>query len=166
MNRCALLLSCALAFSCTDSGSDDTDSSGESGEQVGGVPLDPGELGEWLAGGGYSNWAAESGNHGSTGPHGEVRTFFNEDLVASFDAGNTTHPMGSASVKELYDGSGGAIGWAVMVKTEDGEDASSWYWYLDSSGSVTEGAGLPTCENCHGSDAAAVDRVLTPYPLQ
>ncbi|MCA9648977.1 MAG: hypothetical protein H6712_32285 [Myxococcales bacterium] len=167
MLRISLLSMTLLAVSCTDSGDDgDTDAADGSGtgNTVGGVPVDAGELSMWLEAGSYSSWAAESGNHASTGPHGEVRTFFNDEMVASFDAGNTVHPVGSAAVKELYNGSGAEIGWAVMVKVAEGEGANSWYWYLESSDTVTaDGEGIPTCENCHVS---GTDRVLTPYPLQ
>lgn len=170
MLRHIFLATTLLSFSCTDPSSDDDgsgtadDTAGDTGQTVGGVPVEGADLSEWLAAGSYSAWPAESGNHASTGPHGEVRTFFNDALVASFDAGNTSHPVGAASVKELFDGSGGSIGWAVMVKVEEGDAATSWYWYLESGGSVTaDGEGVATCENCHVS---GTDRVLTPYPLQ
>lgn len=167
----ALLFSISLlTLACTEDSEGDGTETGstatadESGDVVGGVPVEATALSEWLNAGSYSDWPAESANHASTGPHGEVRTFFNDALVASFDAGNANHPVGSASVKELFDGMGGAIGWAVMVKVAEGNDASSWYWYLESGGSVTaDGEGVPTCEGCHVS---GTDRVLTPYPLQ
>lgn len=130
------------------------------------VPLGEAELSPWLAAESYASWTAESAVHAATGtsPHGMVRTFFNDTLVASFDAGNTEHAVGSASVKELYDGAGMRTGWAVMVKTTAGADAASWYWYLENGGSVNaDDNGLAQCEGCH---SPGVDRVLTPYPLQ
>lgn len=130
------------------------------------VPIGQAELSPWLAAESYVGWAAESAVHAQTGtsPHGMVRTFFNDTLVASFDAGNTEHTVGSAAVKELYDDAGMRVGWAVMLKTAAGSDASTWYWYLENGGMVTaDENGFAGCEGCH---APGVDRVLTAYPLQ
>ncbi len=167
MARTSILLMTLLAMSCTDPAGDGDDTAGDSSDDTAGtvdVPTDAAALGTWLMDESYSGWAAESAIHASTGPHGMVQTYFNDDLVASFDASNTEHPVGSASVKELYDDMGARIGWAVMVKTTSGDAADSWYWYLESGGSVNaDGNGVGTCESCHN---AGTDRVLTPYPLQ
>jgi len=162
-----------LTAACTDPGGDEgggstSDATGadESGDAAVDVPTGQAELSPWLMDESYAGWAAESAPHEATGtsPHGMVRTFFNDALVASFEAGNTEHTVGSASVKELYDAAGMRTGWAVMVKTAAGTDAESWYWYLESNGSVNaDGNGAGPCEGCHGP---GVDRVLTAYPLQ
>jgi len=129
------------------------------------VPTDAAAMTAWLADDGYAGWAAESAPHASTGPHGRVLTHFNDSLVASFDAADATHPVGSAAVKELLADDDTVTGFAVMVKTTDGSDAASWYWYLQMDGSVAaEGDGLAGCDDCHSD--GGIDRVLTPYPLQ
>ena len=129
------------------------------------VPTDAAGMTAWLAADGYAGWAAESAPHASTGPHGRVLTHFNDILVASFDAGDATHPVGSAAVKELLADDDTVAGFAVMVKTSEGSDAASWYWYRQFDGSVTaEGDGFAACDACHSD--GGVDRVLTPYPLQ
>lgn len=102
----------------------------------GGIPTGDGPLQDWLADGTYLDWTAEPAVHASAGPHfGDVRTFFGSSLEASLDAGAGPHPVGAASVKELY-GDGDVIaGWAVMAKVESGAGGQTWYWYEVYDGS-------------------------------
>ena len=125
------------------------------------VPTSSRELREWLQAGMYKSWIAESGPHPSTGPHGAtVRTFLNDVVLQSLAAGNTSHPAGSALVKELYFGSDTVQLWAVEVKVQDDSDGGrGWYWWEGGS----SGFGNPTCTGCH---VAGRDYVLTPFPLQ
>jgi hypothetical protein len=128
-------------------------------------PTNAAELRTWLEAGMYTSWAAESGPHDSTGPHfGDVRTFVNAVLDASLRDGNTEHPMGSASVKELY-GSGASIrGYSVMVKTEAGSGGARWWWYERFNASTYAASqGDANCVPCH---SAGRDHFLSPYPLQ
>jgi len=122
----------------------------------------------------YKNLAAkESGRHPTRGPHTKigwpVRVFLGPNLDASLKAGNTTHPAGSAAVKEMYDGSGKLQGWAVMVKTTaDSAGGKGWFWYeitstTDGSKPVATGNGVPLCFGCHFTGR---DFVLTDYPLK
>jgi hypothetical protein len=168
------LLLLLLTAACTDPGGDDGDGSTSmatgadesTGSAAVDVPTGQAELSPWLMAQSYSGWTAESAAHAATGtsPHGMVRTYFNDTLVASFDAGNAEHTVGSASVKELFDDAGTRTGWAVMVKAAAGADAQSWYWYLENGGMVMADAnGVDACEGCH---SPGVDRVLTAYPLQ
>ncbi|MCR9162985.1 MAG: hypothetical protein ACE37F_14800 [Nannocystaceae bacterium] len=138
------------------------------GETTGGlVPqLPPGDVDSliaWLQDGGYEDWAAESAVHDSDGPHfGNVRTFFNNVLVGSFDASDDVHPIGSANVKELYGPGNTVRGWAVMYKRE--VDDGQWYWFEVYDGDVlADTVAWDLCEDCHGD---GVDNVLTPWPLQ
>lgn len=182
MLRRFIAITALLLTACPAPGSDDdsSDASSSAGESASGtadgtadstgtpmidVPTDAAGLGTWLTDESYSGWAAESAIHEPTGnsPHARVRTYFNDVLTASFDAGNTNHTVGSASVKELYDAMDTRVGWAAMVKITDGEDANSWYWYIDDGNSVTDGNGIGGCDGCH---SAGVDRVVTAYPLQ
>ena len=131
------------------------------------VPTDGAAMFTWLQSGEYESWPAESGVHGSTGPHGQVRTFINPTLEASLQGDAAEHPIGAASVKELYRNDA-VFGWAVMVKTETGTGGDSWYWYevfstTDGSSPVADGNGVGLCAGCH---SAGNDHVLTPYPLQ
>jgi hypothetical protein len=156
----------------TTSGTSDGDTSvgdetGDPSTTGGLVPqLPPGDVESliaWLEAGEYDDWAAESGIHESTGPHfGNVRTFFNNVLVDSFEGGEAVHPIGAANVKELY-GPGQSIrGWAVMVKRE--VDAGQWYWFEVWDGDVlADTVAWDVCEGCHSD---GVDNVLTPWPLQ
>ncbi len=107
--------------------------------------------------GAYLAWKAEPMVHQTTGPHGDtVRTFVNEPLCASLKAGNTTHPIGSVVVKELFS-SGTRTGWAVDAKGDDGV----WVFFEGFEPQLNQyffrGTGN-LCANCH---ASGVDFVLT-----
>jgi hypothetical protein len=129
-------------------------------------PTETAGLRAWLEAGSYLDWAAESGPHPGAGPHfGVVRTFVNQALFASLDAGLLQHPAGAAAVKELFGrGDAGVQGWAVMVKLQDDSDMGrGWYW-LEMFGSFTAGGvGAPGCTGCH---ATGKDFVRIPFPLQ
>jgi hypothetical protein len=129
-------------------------------------PTETAALRAWLEAGNYLGWAAESGPHPGAGPHfGVVRTFVNDALIASLDAGQPQHPAGAAAVKELYGrGDAGVQGWAVMVKLQDDSNQGrGWYW-LEMFGSFTGGGiGAPGCTGCHSSGN---DFVRIPFPLQ
>ena len=138
------------------------------------VPIAKDKLFSYLQAGSYKNLAAkESGRHPTRGPHTKigwpVRVFLGPNLDASLKAGNTTHPAGSAAVKEMYDGSGKLQGWAVMVKTTaDSVGGKGWFWYeitstTDGSKPVATGNGVPLCFGCHFTGR---DFVLTDYPLK
>lgn len=132
------------------------------------VPTEAAALFAWLVDESYGEWEAESAVHSSTGPHGSVRTFVNSTLATSLEAGNTSHPVGAAAVKELH-GAQGVTGWAVEVKVSDtAGDGNDWYWYevfstTDGSRPVVDGTGASLCTGCH---SAGVDFVTTPWPLQ
>ena len=84
------------------------------------IPTDKDRLFKYLRDGSYKQFAKESAAHPTRGPHTKfgwpVRVFLDPKLDASLRAGSTSHPVGSASVKEMYDGNGKLQGWAVMVK--------------------------------------------------
>lgn len=135
------------------------------------VPIGP-ELRTWLDERRYADWQAESAPHASLGPHfGRVRTFFNESLFASLEAGNGEHPQGSAVVKELYGNGAEVRGWSVMIKqapTSDG--GANWYWLEVFDTSIfADGPNAGICTGCHTSNFRGLtnrDLVLTPFPLQ
>jgi hypothetical protein len=155
-----------------DSEDDPTgDPSADSGSSSGGgeqprPPTNGAELVPWLAAGEYLDWQAESGVHPSNGPHfGGVRTFVNDVLHASLEAGATSHPQGSAAVKELYGAGGTVLGWSVTVKVQaDSAGGDGWYWYEGYQDDVyADGTGDGSCTGCHGGGD---DYVLSPFPLQ
>lgn len=131
-------------------------------------PTTDAALQAWLAAGEYAAFLPESGIHDSAGPHGgAVRTFVNRALAGSLTSCASSHPVGAAAVKELYD-EGVLDGWAVMVKTEDGTGAARWFWYevfstaADATPAFT-GQGHDTCTGCHDG---GLDAVRTRWPLQ
>ena len=149
-----LLTACASELS---KNSDDSvaDAMLSSQTDAGAVPTMAGPLFPFLQERSYEDYPAEPSAHPSAGPHGRVRSFFNQSLADSLAAGSSLHPIGSASIKELYEGSS-LIGWAVMVKTEAPASASSWYFYEilsinNPSNPVADGHGVPGCANCHSA---------------
>lgn len=151
---------------------DDTTAGDTAGDSTTGAveeppPTNGAELLPWLEAGEYLRWAAESGVHPSAGPHGGgVRTFVNETLLGSLEAGLAAHPQGAAAVKELYTAGGQPNGWAVMVKVApDSAAGVGWYWYeLYGVDVYADGTGVGLCTDCHS--AGGVDFWLSPFPLQ
>ena len=110
---------------------------------------------EWLKKGGYKRYKAESAVHpSSTGAvHGDVRTYVNDKLDCSMMSGAKEHPVGSASIKELYK-DGKLYGWAAAIKAKSGAKANGWYWYevlstTDNSNPVAASLGSAKCAGCH-----------------
>lgn len=129
------------------------------------VPTNADALFAYLQAGSYEGFAAEPAVHASSGPHGQVRSFFNASLAASLTANENAHAVGAATVKELHS-SQVLSGWAVMVKTGAGSTANDWYYYevlstTDESEVVADGAGVSLCANCH---AGGTDYILTSFP--
>jgi hypothetical protein len=134
------------------------------------VPSEPQALLTYLRSGEYKSFAAESGPHASTGPHGgRVLTYVNDILADSLDAENAEHPRCAASVKELFLGKDEVSGWAVLVKNQERSDrGKGYYWYeilSTQSGRRAdyEGQGIDICVGCH---SAGLDYFRAPWPLQ
>lgn len=113
--------------------------------------------------GAYKSWKAEPAVHRSAGPHGgNVRTYVNDVFYASLKAGNTTHPRGSITVKELYGASTTNVtGHAVDVKDEA---SGEWVFYEGFGPGYTSPyyyRGIANfCAGCHQRDNN--DYMLTP----
>jgi hypothetical protein len=134
-------------------------------EMIDGLDTSEAGLVAFVREGRYKGWRAEPGVHASTGPHGKVRVFFNDKAVQSLQAGNATHPRGTALVKELYAPDGTTLtGHAVDVKVADGAGKDTWLFFesvgLDYTGNFY-GRGHPACHGCH---AAGKDYVTTALP--
>ena len=165
----ALLLTsaCGDSTSGTDETTAGTDSdTGTDTDGVGDLPINGDDAKAWLEANSYSGWEAESAVHAATlgSPHGDVKIFVNAKLATSLGAANTAHPVGAASVKELYENDA-LIGWAYYVKIQaDSANGDGWYWYeITNDSVVADGNGDATCTGCH---AAGVDYVRIGYPLQ
>jgi hypothetical protein len=132
------------------------------------IPTESRALLAWLQAGYYKSWTAESARHQSRGPHGTfVRTYLNDTVLASLQAGSAQHPAGAAVVKELY-GSGDTVQtWAVEIKVQDDSaGGNGWYWW---EAQAYAGFGVPICTGCHSGNYGGLtthDFVLTPFPLQ
>ncbi len=129
------------------------------------VPTTAAAVESFIAGGTFENWDAETAVHASSGPHGMVRTYVNQVLFDSLTANNASHPVCSATIKELYANDGTTInGYAVMVKATDGTSGDDWYWYERIGNNVVaDGLGVGGCTGCH---SAGSDFFRSPFPLQ
>jgi hypothetical protein len=139
------------------------------------IPADRAALFAYLRAGGYRSLPAEPANHPSRGPHSRkgmpVRVFVTPALRDSLAAGAAEHPIGAATVKEMYERDGTTLrGWAVMVKVAaaGGDDGRGWYWYENLGTGADDGAdpiaaatGVELCADCHGSGD---DFILTRFP--
>lgn len=124
-------------------------------------------IAELVRGSGYRSWVGDPAVRGAleNSPHGKVRVFFNEPLVSSLRAGNASHPVGSATVKELYEADGVTLsGHAVDIKVASGTAADTWLYYEGFAPSYANpfyGRGLSTCTGCHSRGS---DYVRSPLP--
>lgn len=137
------------------------------------VPVAPAALQSWLAARQYEGFAHESAVKDSQGPHGKVRIFLNPRLAESLAAGASSHPLGAASIKELYAADGTTLrGWAVEVKvaasSDSGGTGKGWYWYeaFSTSASATPVVSAPGAAACTGCHAGGRDYVTTSWPLR
>lgn len=119
------------------------------------------DVAAWLAKGDYKtgSWKCEPAPHAarSPSPHGTNLICSNATLSGH---GAGEFPVGSAGVKELYEGDK-IIGRAMYRKLAVG-GAEAWYWYEDMNGQVvandlgSAGGAKSICVGCHaaaGSDA-------------
>jgi len=119
----------------------------------------------WLAKADYESWACETVEHPQmkVSPHGINRVCSN-DLAAGFAGGvDDERPVGTASVKEIYDDSSMLVGYAFGLKVGAQSDGgNNWYWYERVGNSVvanglgSSGVEKSSCVGCHagaGSDA-------------
>jgi hypothetical protein len=104
--------------------------------------------------------APRDDNSMGVSPHGKVRVWWNDTLVASQHAhngtiGGTPHTTGSMAVKEMYDANDMRIGRAAMLKTPGG--STKWVYFCDST-DVARCTGDATLTVPHyGDDTSAVD---------
>lgn len=98
-----------------------------------------------------------------TSPHGRVKVWMNDTLVASQGAGNgalggAAHTAGSMAVKEFYDEADMYLGRGVMLKVPGA--AMNWVFYCESTAPESCGIDDPLpfygdmnsfqCNGCHG----------------
>jgi len=152
----------ALA-ACGGSGDDGTDPTTDPQRPPQGAAL----VTPWLDAAYYQAWNCEAAPHAARepSPHGTNRICNNDVLAAAADS--SSYPVGSASVKELYEGEA-IVGYAVYRKLAEGTDGSNWYWYETMGGTaVADGTGdngpaKEICVGCHSH--APTDFVFTLVP--
>ncbi len=107
--------------------------------------------------GAHRSWAGEEAPHRSAGPHATVRTFANEPLITSLRAGADTHPIGSITIKELFDGEK-LTGYAIDWKGDDGE----WRFFEGFEPALNDYFYTGTDNGCAGCHRPGKDFFLTP----
>lgn len=119
------------------------------------------DIAAWIETGVYRAWRCEAAIHEARPPgaHGRNRICSNA-LLSTTTATATEFPVGAASVKELADGSGNVIGYAVAVRTVRGQGGDGWLWYerIGTGGAII-GQGHGGCMGCHAQ--ATRDYVFT-----
>ena len=106
-------------------------------------------LEKWLMNGAYKAWACEKAAHPArAGSAHSANRICSNDLLSKSASGE--YPVNSASVKELFNGAGAIIGYAVGVRTKTGPADASWFWYERVNATTyANGPGVPLCANCH-----------------
>lgn len=150
------------AGSTNDGGATATDGGGDGASEdvFGGVPIGGDDLADFLRAKKYATWKSEPAVHDSAmGPHGRIRTYFNESLEKSLKAGGKKHGKGAIAVKETYNLSDVHEGWLVAIKVEDESGSGAgWHWYeLTSTDpgatAKADGKGLSACAPCHSGSS-------------
>jgi hypothetical protein len=123
------------------------------------------DLEAWLEAGDYKSWACETAEHPQrkVSPHGSNRVCSNDVAAAFGGSASEERPIGTASVKELYDDNASLVGYAVAVKVgERSNGGANWFWYerigdqVPANGLGSSGIPKSVCVGCHvdaGSDA-------------
>jgi hypothetical protein len=115
---------------------------------------------KWLATGEYLTWQCEEATHPARPGSGHARNRICSNDLLSTTPDGAPFPVGSATVKELLDGSDHIIGYAFMEKAGASDGGRGWYWY-EVVGASTYAAsyGSSLCAGCHRG--AAHDFVFT-----
>jgi hypothetical protein len=163
-------LSCVLsviAAGCSDdatTAAKDENTDGMAGDAQTPPTSGTDELEAWLEKGDYKSWACETVEHPQmkVSPHGINRVCSN-DLAAGFEGSvSDERPVGTASVKEVFDDASALVGYAIGVKiAAESQGGRNWYWYervqenvvVDGLGDA--GLAKSVCVGCHagaGSD--------------
>jgi hypothetical protein len=128
------------------------------------------ELEAWLEQGDYKSWACETVEHPQmkVSPHGTNRVCSN-DLAMGFDgSASDERPIGTASVKEVYDDTSALVGYAVGVKiAAESQGGRNWYWYervrenvvVDGLGDT--GLAKSVCVGCHAAAGSDTKHAVT-----
>jgi len=150
-----------------------TKSTADTGSSMGIVPTEINELLAYLKAGQYKKLPLrDKETYKSRGPHAKfgrpVRVFFDKLIADSLAMKNSSHPIGSSLVKEMYKKDGITLdGWAVMTKTqEDSDKGKGWFWseilLTDAEPKiVAAGNGVRLCVGCH---KRGKDYVLSKLP--
>jgi hypothetical protein len=130
-------------------------------------PSDPEALDRWMWDGSYSEWEGWS-EVGSTLGSGGARVYLSASLVESIAAGNASHPVGAAAVRELYaEDFTTLVGYSALIKLGALPGADSWFCFERLSFDVgaevhVAERGSAGCVGCHGQGS---DFVRSTLPL-
>lgn len=119
----------------------------------------------WLAQQHFLTWRCETAVHDTAGnsAHRPRNRICSNSVLAAAIASGGELPIGSVSVKELYDASDVLMGYGVSRKVELGAGGTGWYWYEKHSNRLfADGAGDGSCPICHADAARDFTFVVVP----
>lgn len=116
---------------------------------------------------GFADWTNEPEPRDpipeSGSPHKKVRTYFGPRLEISLNDFRGEHPVGSASVKEVYSDDGSTVtDYFVYVRHKQGPPADSYTWFRQEGQLYYEGESF--CAECHRVTQGNLDGTVTPLP--
>ena len=120
----------------------------------------------WFAQGCYEAWDAESGVLPATMSDGQAQIFVNPTLRDSLEAHATTHPLGAAAVRVIYEADAQTVwGYALSLKTtHDGDQR--WFWYERFVNAETPKTASFDANGCTGCHESGTDFVQSGWPLR
>jgi hypothetical protein len=157
MLRSARWLGVLSMFAVACSGEAQSDIAVSTGNLTGDTQVPPvltnDGLEAWLAKRHFDGWTCEPSIRPSRPPGGTApNRVWQNDLSANH--GDGEYPVGSTSVRELYDNGGAMVGHAVTVKVAAG-GGNAWFWYekrgtnVVASGRGDANAATEKCVACH-----------------
>jgi hypothetical protein len=114
-------------------------------------PRGSADLMTWIEQGHYLAWTCEPDRHPPRPGSGHSANRICTNDVMAADTGDGPFAVGSAAVKEVFDGDDIAV-YAVYRKVTAGDGGNTWYWFEGSRDQVVaNGEGDSTCTGCHGA---------------
>lgn len=112
------------------------------------LQVDEGSIDTWLKTNKYKQWRCETAPvSGRSLAHSQrSRVCSNDALIKSTAA---PYPVNAVSVLELYDTGGTLTGYAMSIRTAEGDGGQNRFWFEVRGTTTTSGQGEAVCTSCH-----------------